>query len=88
MFVYVCARLYACAQHMEVYGSAGLRTLCLSYAELDPLFYAGWQNVWQQAKTAMEAREQQLEEAAELIEKNLQLLGCVVGIRIRVKYRD
>lgn len=26
-------------QHMEEYGSAGLRTLCLSYTELDPDFY-------------------------------------------------
>lgn len=25
--------------HMEEYGSAGLRTLCLSYTELDPDFY-------------------------------------------------
>jgi phospholipid-transporting ATPase len=26
-------------QHMEEFGSAGLRTLCLSYTELDPKFY-------------------------------------------------
>lgn len=26
-------------RHMEDYGSAGLRTLCLSYRELDPAFY-------------------------------------------------
>lgn len=26
-------------QHMEDFGSAGLRTLCLSYTELDPDFY-------------------------------------------------
>ncbi len=26
-------------QHMEDYGSAGLRTLCLSYKELDAAFY-------------------------------------------------
>jgi hypothetical protein len=28
---------------MEEYGSAGLRTLCLSYAELDPGFYDEWE---------------------------------------------
>ena len=26
-------------QHMEEFGAAGLRTLCLSYAELDPQAY-------------------------------------------------
>jgi phospholipid-transporting ATPase len=26
-------------QHMEKFGSAGLRTLCLSYTELDEAFY-------------------------------------------------
>lgn len=26
-------------QHMEDFGSAGLRTLCLSYTELDPKYY-------------------------------------------------
>ena len=27
-------------EHMEEYGCAGLRTLCLSYAEIAPDFYA------------------------------------------------
>jgi phospholipid-transporting ATPase len=26
-------------RHMEDFGSAGLRTLCLAYRELDPVFY-------------------------------------------------
>jgi phospholipid-transporting ATPase len=26
-------------QHMEDFGSAGLRTLCLAYTDLDPDFY-------------------------------------------------
>jgi len=63
-------------QHMEEYGSAGLRTLCLSYAELDPAFYAQWQAQFMQAKTSMEDRVEKVAAVAELIEKNLQLLGC------------
>lgn len=31
------------SRHMEEYGSAGLRTLCLAYSELDPAVYAQWQ---------------------------------------------
>ena len=27
------------SRHMEEYGSAGLRTLCLAYAQLDDAFY-------------------------------------------------
>ena len=27
------------SRHMEEYGSAGLRTLCLAYAQLDEAFY-------------------------------------------------
>ncbi|KAF5839584.1 hypothetical protein DUNSADRAFT_459 [Dunaliella salina] len=63
-------------QHMEEYGSAGLRTLCLSYAELDPAFYAQWQTQFMQAKTSMQDRDEKVAAVAELIEKNLQLLGC------------
>eukprot|EP00983_Pelagomonas_calceolata_P064858 1148316-Pelagomonas_calceolata.AAC.8 len=62
---------------MEEYGSAGLRTLCLSYAELDPAFYAQWQAQFMQAKTSMEDRVEKVAAVAELIEKNLQLLGWV-----------
>ncbi|KAF5839585.1 HAD-like domain-containing protein [Dunaliella salina] len=61
---------------MEEYGSAGLRTLCLSYAELDPAFYAQWQTQFMQAKTSMQDRDEKVAAVAELIEKNLQLLGC------------
>lgn len=33
----------ATTAHMEEYGSAGLRTLCLSYAIIDPTWYQEWQ---------------------------------------------
>lgn len=62
---------------MEEYGSAGLRTLCLSYAELDPTFYDSWQQQFMEAKTAMEDRDEKLAAVGELIEKDLILLGCV-----------
>ncbi len=62
--------------HMEEYGSAGLRTLCLAYAEVDPAFYATWQEQWVEAKTSLEERDAKLAACAELIEKNLRLLGC------------
>ena len=30
------------AKHMEEYGNAGLRTLCLAYSKLTPAFYDEW----------------------------------------------
>jgi phospholipid-transporting ATPase len=29
-------------EHMEMYGGAGLRTLCLACVELDPAVYDAW----------------------------------------------
>ena len=60
---------------MESYGSSGLRTLCLSYAELDPAFYASWQTKFVEAKTSMEDRDDKVAAVGELIEKDLRLLG-------------
>lgn len=31
------------SSHMEHFGNAGLRTVCLAYTELDPAFYNAWQ---------------------------------------------
>lgn len=62
--------------HMDEYGSAGLRTLCLSYAEVDPAFYATWQEQYLEAKTSIEGRDEKLAAVSELIEKDLKLLGC------------
>jgi phospholipid-transporting ATPase len=42
---------------MEEFGSAGLRTLCLAYAVLDPGWYEQWQERWVEAKTSLEDRD-------------------------------
>lgn len=63
-------------QHMEEFGSAGLRTICLSYVELDSAQYDSWQLQYVAAKTSIKDRDQKVEEVGELIEKNLRLLGC------------
>lgn len=63
------------AQHMDEFAQAGLRTLCLSYAEIDPQFYARWSEEYFAAKTALQGRDAKLEAVAETIEKDLILLG-------------
>jgi len=66
----------ATAQHMDEFAQAGLRTLCLAYAPIDEKFYASWSNTFYEAKTALVDRNAKLDAAAELIEKNLVLLGA------------
>ncbi|KAK9050975.1 hypothetical protein SSX86_027602 [Deinandra increscens subsp. villosa] len=62
--------------HMEQYGEAGLRTLCLAYKDLSPDMYESWNEKYIQAKSCLRDREKKLEEVAELIETDLNLIGC------------
>eukprot|EP00803_Ostreobium_quekettii_P011454 evm.model.scf_1059.1 EVM.evm.TU.scf_1059.1 scf_1059:98-2784(-) len=66
----------ATGRHMDDFGGAGLRTLCLAYAELDPRVYDAWQHDYIAAKTSLENREAKVDAVAEAIERDLRLLGC------------
>ncbi len=66
----------ATAEHMDEFAQAGLRTLCLAYAPVDATFYATWNAQYFEAKTALTDRDAKLEAVAELIEKELLLLGA------------
>ncbi|KAJ6769383.1 putative PHOSPHOLIPID-TRANSPORTING ATPASE [Salix koriyanagi] len=61
--------------HLEQFGSAGLRTLCLAYRDLSPETYESWNEKFIQAKSSLRVRETKLDEVAELIEKDLILIG-------------
>ncbi|URE19407.1 ATPase, class [Musa troglodytarum] len=63
-------------EHLEQFGSAGLRTLCLAYRELTNDLYEKWNEKFIQAKSSLRDREKKLDEVAELIEKDLILIGC------------
>lgn len=62
-------------EHLEYFGAAGLRTLCLAYRDLDTNLYDSWNEKFVQAKSALRDREKKLDEVAELIERDLILLG-------------
>ncbi|KAG2453311.1 hypothetical protein HYH02_001535 [Chlamydomonas schloesseri] len=66
----------ATTRDMEDFGASGLRTLCLSYAEVDRDWYTNWAKEWDAGKKSLDDREAKLAEAAEKIERNLRLLGC------------
>ena len=59
-----------------MYLFLGLRTLCIASAEIEPHKYEEWNKVFYEASTSLENREQKVADAAELIEKNLELLGA------------
>ncbi|PPD81487.1 hypothetical protein GOBAR_DD21582 [Gossypium barbadense] len=63
-------------EHLEIFGSAGLRTLCLAYKDLAPDVYESWNEKFIQAKSSLRDRERKLDEVAELIEKDLILIGA------------
>ncbi|XP_039266166.2 phospholipid-transporting ATPase IB-like isoform X2 [Styela clava] len=63
-------------KHLEEYACEGLRTLCFAYTDLDPTEYEEWKETCYQASIAINDREQRLEEAYELIEKKLHLVGA------------
>ncbi|TVU31027.1 hypothetical protein EJB05_22691 [Eragrostis curvula] len=63
-------------EHLEQFGSAGLRTLCLAYRDLNREQYESWNEKFVQAKSSLRDRDKKLDEVAELIEKDLILIGC------------
>eukprot|EP00126_Sphaerothecum_destruens_P010769 Sdes_comp20804_c0_seq1m17133 len=65
----------ATLEHLEIFASQGLRTLCLAVAEISEAEYLQWNEVYKKAAVSLINREDEIDRAAELIEKNLFLLG-------------
>lgn len=63
-------------QHLEEYATDGLRTLCLAYREISDSEYREWVAVFDKAATTINNRSDELDKAAELIERDLVLLGA------------
>ncbi|KAF6146186.1 hypothetical protein GIB67_005834, partial [Kingdonia uniflora] len=63
-------------EHLEKFGSSGLRTLCLAYRNLSIELYESWNEKFIQAKSSLREREKKLDEVSDLIENNLILIGC------------
>ncbi|KAK9451379.1 uncharacterized protein V1518DRAFT_408402 [Limtongia smithiae] len=62
--------------HLEEYAADGLRTLCLAMRVISDDEYAEWSAIYDNAATTMTNRSEELDKAAEIIEKNLFLLGA------------
>ena len=62
--------------HLEDYATDGLRTLCIAYREVSEQEYQQWSKVYNEAAATINGRGEALDKAAELIEKDLFLLGA------------
>ncbi|EEB10431.1 conserved hypothetical protein [Pediculus humanus corporis] len=61
---------------LEDMATEGLRTLCCAYAEIKDEIYQKWKETYYKAVTSIQNRESKIEDAANLIEVNLTLLGA------------
>lgn len=58
------------------YATEGLRTLCIAYRDMPEQEYRQWEEIYNQAAATINGRGDALDQAAELIEKDLFLLGA------------
>ncbi|KAI1135561.1 phospholipid-translocating P-type ATPase [Hypoxylon sp. FL0543] len=65
-----------CFQHIGEFASEGLRTLLFAYRYISNEEYEAWKSVYRTATTSLVDRQQRVEEAAELIEKDFDLAGA------------
>ena len=61
---------------MEQFASEGLRTLCFAVTTISDEAYHDWKETYHKAATSLQYREQKLDDAANLIENELILLGA------------
>ena len=61
---------------MQDYATEGLRTLCIAMRDISDAEYREWVAVYDQAAATINGRGDALDQAAELIEKDLVLLGA------------
>ncbi|CAG8565843.1 10691_t:CDS:10, partial [Ambispora leptoticha] len=66
----------ATLQHLEEYATEGLRTLCIAMREISEDEYQRWSGIYEKASTTLVNRQDELDKAAEMIEKDLFLLGA------------
>jgi phospholipid-translocating ATPase len=73
------------ALHLEQFAQEGLRTLCLAERELSPQEYNDWNERHELASAAITNREEQMEEVADSIEREMTLIG---GTAIEDRLQD
>ncbi|KAK7917133.1 hypothetical protein PG985_010741 [Apiospora marii] len=73
------------AEHLEMFAREGLRTLCLAQRVLSEPEYLAWRKEHDKAAAALTDREEKLEEVADKIEREFDLIG---GTAIEDRLQD
>merc|ERR1719481_1581108 len=63
-------------KHLDDFAREGLRTLCLAVSDISEDAFKDWNKKWKQATTSLVDREKEIENVANLIEKDLKLIGA------------
>ncbi|KAI1905184.1 hypothetical protein AGOR_G00013520 [Albula goreensis] len=72
-----CSKLMeVTTDHLNGFAGEGLRTLVLAYKDLEEDYFQGWKQRHHEASTALDNREDLLDDLYEEIEKDLLLLGA------------
>ncbi|XP_055338494.1 phospholipid-transporting ATPase ID-like [Paramacrobiotus metropolitanus] len=62
--------------HLEQFAGEGLRTLCLAWKEIPQDQFDSWRKKYEEAKLSMDDRDDKMDEVAEEIETDLNLIGA------------
>ena len=65
-----------CFQHIDDFATEGLRTLLYAYRFIPEDEYKRWRDLYFEASTSLENRQEKMEAVGQLIETNLELLGA------------
>ena len=65
-----------CFQHINSFATEGLRTLLYGYRYIDEENYASWKKIYLEASTSLVDRQDMVERAGALIERDLELGGA------------
>lgn len=65
-----------CFKHLDEFATEGLRTLLFAHKYISETEYQTWRKVFLDASTSLVDRQERIEDAGELIEQNLDLVGA------------
>ena len=70
-------------EHLEYFGAAGLRTLCLAYRDLNSGMYESWNEKFIQAKSALRDREKKMDEVCCLL-SSIEFIGSELKFSLEI----
>ncbi|KAF4581038.1 ATPase, P-type, phospholipid-translocating, flippase [Ophiocordyceps camponoti-floridani] len=65
-----------CFKHLDDFATEGLRTLVYAQRFVSETEYGGWKEMYDEATTSLDDRQQMIEQAGELMETGLELVGA------------